>query len=116
MDETKAIELAAEPHKIIDPIQCNEVISFLNACISDMALAEFEREVAASNHQVILLNTEGKTNKVAEAEFKISEPYKEWKKLRLELQKFRAYRQVLRKKEESLQFKPRGYGDYRGAV
>ncbi len=102
LTEDQAIELAVSPHKIIDAYTCNVVIGFLNGHISDMALAEWEAELIANQHEVNLLHTEGKTNAVARAEFKVSEPYKNWKQIKLELQKFRAYRYDLRKKEESL--------------
>jgi hypothetical protein len=112
--EQQAIELASEPHKIIDFETCNTVIGFLNGYISDMALAEWELEVAANNHEVELLHAEGKTNAVAKAEFKISEPYKKWREMKLKLQKFRAYRNALKSKEESLRFQPRN--NYQRAI
>ena len=102
MTEQEAISLAAEPNKIIDPLQANLVIGFLTGKINDLSFDEFEGEVACNNHLVNLLHTEGKTNKVAEAEFKTSEIYIKWRRIKLELQKLRSYRQVLRKKEETL--------------
>lgn len=105
----EAINLAEKPHLIADAETCNTVIGFLNGFISDLAMAEWELEVAANNHEVELLHTEGKTNAVAKAEFKISEPYKKWREMRLRVQKFRAYRSSLKSKEESLKYKPRTY-------
>ena len=102
MNESEAIDLALTPHLITDPLTCNEVIGFLNGIITDMAMAEWEAELAANIYQHKLLISEGKTNAVALVEWKISELYKKWRLLKLELQKFRAYRQSLRKKEETL--------------
>jgi hypothetical protein len=116
LTEQQAIELAAEPHKIIDFETCNTVIGFLNGYISDMALAEFELEIEANNHEVLLLHTEGKTNAVAKAEFKISKPYKDWREMKLKLAKLRAYRKSLQSKEESLRFKPRDYHNMPRAI
>lgn len=116
MIEDEAIALAATPERIIDPIQCNEVIGFLSGHITDLAMADFEMELAATNYEVTLLHTEGKTNSVAKAEFKMSEPYIKWKRNRLELQKLRAYRRVLQSKEKTLQqsssFVRNNYGNY----
>ena len=115
LTEEQAIQLAAEPHKIIDPLQCNQVIGFLNGHITDMALAVFELEIEANNHKAILMHTPGKTNAVAEAEWKISEPYKAWRKMKLEIQKFRGYRNTLRSKEETLKnASPRTRASYGG--
>jgi len=116
MNEIEAIELACDINKIIDPIQASEVLSFLNAKIVDLGLEEFEGEVAASNELAKLMHTEGKTNKVAEVEWKTGEIYRKWKLLRLELQKFRNLRNALRRKEETLMFTTKrtreSYGGY----
>ncbi len=117
--EEQAIILASAPEKIIDALQCNEVIGFLNGKITDLAMSEWEAELAANQHQVSLLHKEI-TNALAQAEWKISEQYKNWRKIKLELQKFRAYRLALRKKEESLQnsskFVRNNYSNYPRAM
>ena len=106
-DENEALNLAATPEKIISPLDCNLVIGYLNGAITDLALAEFEGEVASQNELVKLLNVEGKTNKLAEAEWRTGETYRKWRLMKLELAKLRAYRKVLQKKEEILQFTSR---------
>lgn len=108
--ENEAIALAATPEKIIDPLTCNLVISYLNGHITDLGAMEWELELAANNHRVILLQEEGKSIALKEAEWKISEPYKKWREAQLELRKLRAYRQALRKKEEILQNQTKPYG------
>lgn len=102
MNETEAIELAQQPHKIISAFQCNEVLGFLNGHISDMALADWELETAANNNHEILLHQEGKSVALKEAEWKNSKEYRDWRELQLQLKKFRAYRNDLRRKEEML--------------
>src|SRR5579864_4593685 len=102
LNEQQAIELAATPEKIIHPDDCNIVIGYLNGYITDLGLKEFELELVANQHKVDLLNTEGKRVALAEAEWKVSEPYKNWRRALNELRKFRAWRNTLRSKEKTL--------------
>lgn len=107
MTDKEAIQLATEPHKIIDALQCNTVIGFLNGIISDMAQAEWELEVFTNNEHQKILMQEGKSIALKEAEWKNSEGYKKWKEMQLKIRKFRAYRNDLRRKEEMLKIQPR---------
>ncbi len=107
LNETEAIAKASDPNSIIDPETCSIVLGYLNGVISALALEEFEGEVASQNELVKLLNVEGKTNKLAEAEWRTGETYRKWRLMKLELAKLRAYRKVLQKKEEILQFTSR---------
>jgi len=101
--EEQALELAKDPHKIIDPETCNLVLGYLNGAITDLAMEEFDLENQANNYHFMLVGQEGRTVAYREAEYKASEPYKKWKAAQLELRKLRGFRQVLRKKEELLQ-------------
>lgn len=107
LNETQALELAKDPNKIISAEDCNTVIAFLNGFIVDLALTEFEGQIAADNELAKLLHTEGKTNAVATVEWRLSDTYRQWRLLKLELAKLRAYRKVLQKKEEMLTFTSR---------
>ena len=105
--EEEAIQLAEKPHLIADAETCNTVIAFLNAFIGDLAQAEWELEVATNNHHEILLHQENKTVALKEAEYKNSEPYKKWREMGLKVRRYRAYRNSLKSKEETLKFKPK---------
>lgn len=116
MTENEALELAKDPHKIIDPETCNLVLGYLNGAITDVAMEEFDLENQANNHHFMLIGQEGRTVAYREAEYKVSEPYKKWKAAQLELRKLRGFKSVLRKKEELLQssneFIRKNYGNY----
>ena len=101
INEKLALEYAADPTKIIDPLTANSVISYLNGYINDLNMAEFELELKASQYRVDLLKRESKIA-ISEAEWKISQPYLEWRKKQNELKKFRAWRNSIRNKEEHL--------------
>lgn len=109
MELNEALQLAVEPHKIIDPLQCNEVIGWLNGYITDLSMAEWELEVSANNQHELFLHQEGKSIPLKEAEYKNSSFYKDLREMQLKLRKFRAYRSDLRRKEEMLKFKPKHY-------
>ncbi len=114
--EKQAIDLAAKPHLIIDAQTCNTVIGFMNAYITDLSISEWELEFTANHHHVELLKQGDKSVALKEAEWKISEQYKNWREKQRELRKFRAYRNALRRKEEQLQnsskFIRNNYGNY----
>lgn len=110
INEDEAISLVLTPHLITDALTANICLGFLNGRISDIALAVWERELAASQHLVELLHQTDKSIALKEAEYKISEPYKAWQNGKRELQKLRAYRKSLYDKEEILKFKPRSNG------
>jgi hypothetical protein len=105
--EEQALEMAKNPEKIVDAIDCNIIVGYLNGAIVDLALEEFTGEIAANNSLAILMNIPNKTNKMAEVEWKGSEIYRKWRLMKLELAKLRAYRKVLQKKEELLTYTSR---------
>ncbi len=101
-DENEALDLASRPERIIDPLDCNIVIGYLNGVITDLDMKEFEGQIAAKNYKVELLHTQGKTNALAIAEWEVSEIYIKWQKIIKELRKLRAFRSVLKEKEKIL--------------
>ena len=103
--EEEAIELASKPHLILTSEDCNTVIGYLNAYIAHLDLEEWQLELDSNNHRVLLLQQEGKSIPLKEAEWKISEPYRKWRETQLEVRKFRNYRNALRKREDQLLFK-----------
>ena len=115
-NEQEALALAQDPTKIISAEDANTTIAFLNGLIIDLSLAEFEAEIAGVNELAKLMNTEGKTNKVAETEWKCGDIYRKWRLLKLELAKLRAYRNVLREREKYLQYSSNQYGTYQRAI
>ena len=120
MNETEAINLAEKPWLITDALQCNEVVGFLNAKVTDLDMATRELELAADIFHVNLLREEGKSIALKEAEWKISEPYKAWRDSQVLLRKFRALRKHLREKEEdyrsSSKFVRDNYENYPRAI
>lgn len=92
MDKNILFDYAANPEKIVDPQTCNYVIALLGGHISELVEEEFEKRLIASQKKVDLLNTEGKTNAVAKAEWEVSEEYKNWQEVQRTLRKYRAWK------------------------
>lgn len=106
MTETEAIQLASTPDKIVDALQANEVIGFLSGQITDLALLDFEYEIAFENQKAKIMSEDG-IIPLKESKVKLSEEYKRWRLNKLELTKLRGLRKVLQKKEEILMFSSR---------
>lgn len=104
LTEKQILDLISDPNKIVDPLTCNLVIAHLNGTIADLNLREFEIEILANQHQVDLLKREGVTNKLSEAEYRLSKPYRDLREAQNTLRRLRALRKNLEKKEEILRF------------
>lgn len=103
MTENEALQLACTPEKIIDGFQCNLVIGFLSGEITDLALKDFELEIAFENQKAKIMAEDG-IIPLKESKVKLSDEYRNWRLNKLELTKLRGLRKVLQKKEEILMY------------
>ena len=78
MQLDELIKTAAEPHLVASASKANELLARLNAEISDLRLSVNELELKADLHLNDLLKN-GKGVELQKSNWKISEPYREWK-------------------------------------
>jgi len=96
------IKIAASPHLIASASKAHEILAELNSLISDLRLEVNELELVSDLHHNQLMQQEGKSIPLKESEYKISEPYKEWKKKSGTLTDLRAVRRNLDRHAELL--------------
>lgn len=100
MTEEEAIEKSQHPEKLTDEREINDILGFLNAYCTDIKTDEWGKQLAANQHRVKLLSNPDFTNTRADAEWRISEEYIAWQEAINLRQKFNAYRNDLRSRQD----------------
>lgn len=111
MLESEIIKFIAEPDKISEPEQSNQVIAYLNGLITDLESEEFEDELKVNQKwnelrygiakvllggDTALLERRGfETNAQTDRQIKLEPEYAEWKKTQRTLAKLKRNRQTL---------------------
>lgn len=102
LTQDQAIEKAQHPEMLIDEREINDILGYLNGFITDIKSEEWEKQLVASQKHVELLRNPDYTNARAEAEWKVSQEYIDWQQVIHKRQKFNAYREDLRSRQEML--------------
>lgn len=119
MELTELLKISAEPHLIASASQANILLAELNAVVADLRGTVRDLELSADLHRNKLMQQEG-TVVLKESEYKVSEPYREFRKKAGQLSDIRAIRKALQRHADLLfeqeKFGGRNYGNYPRAV
>ena len=99
LTKEEAIKRATEPDKLTDEEEISEIVLWLNGLITDLQSDEWEKQLIANQHKVKLLK-EIKPAVLAEAEWKVSQPFIDYQVAMNLRRKYTAYRQDLRSRQE----------------
>lgn len=95
MEVEELIKTAASPHLVASATKANELLSRINALVSDLRQEVAELRLQAELHENLIMKQEGKTIPLKQSEFKISDIYRNWKKKEGQLSDLRAIRRNL---------------------
>jgi len=102
MEITELLKIAAEPTLIASAKTAHEILAALNSLISELRLDVSALELKADIHHNLLMQQRDKNIALKESEYKISEPYKEWRLKSGQLTDIRAIRRNLERHAELL--------------
>ena len=110
MDE---LEKATSPEKLISAKEAVEVLSYLNAKITDLRAEVLELELSSDLYLNALMTQEGKGVEMKKSEWRISAPYTKYKRQYGLLADLRALRRNVERRADLLlqqeRFNPRTY-------
>lgn len=112
MQLEELLKTAASPHLIASAMKANLILAELTAVISDLRQEVRELELNADLHRNLLLKQPEKTVALKESEYKVSEPYREFRKKAGLLSDIRSIRKNLQRHADLLYqqelYKPKG--------
>lgn len=102
-DEIKELlDKAAHPHLVASAETANLMLAKLNAVVQDLRGIVAELELQSDLHHNLLMQQEDKSIPLKESEYKISEPYREFKKQAGQLSDIRAIRKAFQRHADLL--------------
>ncbi len=116
---TELLKTATWPHLIASAEKANSLLAELNAVISDLRLEVRELELKADLHFNQIMKDEG-TVELKKSEYKISEPYREFRKKAGLLSDIRSIRKNLQRHADLLfeqeKYSQKNYGSYKRVI